>query len=332
MTVLSKKSLLFFCSFSFFVTTSCFGVDLQLLTNYRENGIQNLEKELDSQLTQTDYWSAYLQNVDTSFGYYESYSNLLICDKSKSQLTLYKKDQNSSSFQLKKEYSAYTGKMRGDKAQEGDLKTPVGVYNLVKKLTDVDSFYGPLAFVTSYPNIYDKYKGKTGQGIWIHGLPLHQDRETFTKGCIAIKNKSIECLSRNIDIKKTLLIIDENIFPQNSITKEKYAKILADIFAWRYTWRYNDLEKYLSFYAPEFKRFDGMDIKRFSHYKKRIFQRNEKKTIIFKDINIIPYPNHKDTFKILFKEQYRSKNFTFNGEKTLIIKFTDNKFQIITEK
>ncbi|CAI6147276.1 MAG: hypothetical protein SPLUMA1_SPLUMAMAG1_01934 [uncultured Sulfurimonas sp.] len=62
--------------------------------------------------------------------------------------------------------------MACDKIREGDLRTPIGVYKLVKKLSKVDSFYGPLAFATSYPNSYDKYLGKNGSGIWIHGLPL----------------------------------------------------------------------------------------------------------------------------------------------------------------
>ncbi len=51
--------------------------------------------------------------------------------------------------------------MKGDKKTEGDLRTPIGVYDLVKKISNVDEFYGPLAFVISYPNIYDRYKENT---------------------------------------------------------------------------------------------------------------------------------------------------------------------------
>ena len=65
-----------------------------------------------------------------------------------------------------------------------------------------------MAFVTSYPNSYDKYRGKNGYGIWIHGLPTEQEREEFTTGCIAIKNSNIESLEENIDIDKTIYIIN----------------------------------------------------------------------------------------------------------------------------
>ena len=305
--------------------------DVNLLTKYRKNGIEVVQKELDKQLTQESYWQAYLKNIDTRFGYFESYENILACDKSKSQLYVYKRDTNNS-YKLQREYSAYTGKLQGDKEKEGDLRTPIGIYNIVKKITKVDSFYGPMAFVTSYPNVFDKYRGKTGQGIWIHGLPIDQKRDAFTKGCIAINNKSIECLDKHIDIKKTVLIIDEHIDENKSHNTAAISKVLANLFAWRYAWIYNDIDQYLSFYAPEFKRFDGMDLQRFKKYKTRIFNKKEKKSIIFNNINVIPYPETENIFKITFREKYKSNSFSFNGDKVLIVKLTDNKLNIITER
>jgi murein L,D-transpeptidase YafK len=323
------RQLLFTTLFILFCST-LYGSDTDLLTDYRNKGIQQIQKELDSKLAKEDYWNNYLKNIDTSFGYFESYTNILTCDKSKSQLSLYTKDSNNS-YKLDKEYSAYTGKNKGDKQAEGDLRTPVGVYNIVKKITKVDSFYGPLAFVTSYPNIYDKYRGKTGQGIWIHGFPIKQERDEYTKGCIAINNKSLECLNKNIDISKTLLIIDEKSVNKNT-SKKKLSKVLANLFAWRYSWIYNDIDSYLNFYSPKFKRFDGMNYKQFTKYKTRIFNKNEKKSIIFNNINVIPYPDTKDIFKIAFKEKYKSNSFSFTGNKVLIVKLSANKFNIITEQ
>ena len=307
-----------------------FASDTNLLTQYRLNGITNLEKKLDKALANQKYWEDYLKNVDTKFGYIESYNSILACDKSKSDLLVYVKDANNS-FQLRKEYSAYTGKEKGDKETEGDLKTPIGIYNLVKKISKIDEFYGPMAFVTSYPNIFDKYNGKTGQGIWIHGLPLHAKRDTFTKGCIAINNKSIECLNKNLDMKKTVLIINKQC-NYTQTNKKALANILTQLYMWRYAWKYNKLDDYLSFYADDFRRFDGMDIHRFRKYKKRIFAKKEDKSIIFKDLDVIPYPMHKDTYKITFYEKYKSNSFAFNGQKTLIVKLINSKMQILTEK
>jgi len=300
------------------------------LTQYRLYGIKNLEKQMDFDLTQQSYWYNIVKNRDTRFGYIEAYENILLCDKSKSTLSLYMKDAKEN-YTLTKTYNAYTGKVKGDKAREGDLRTPVGIYNITKKLSKVDSFYGPMAFVTSYPNLYDRYLGKNGSGIWIHGLPTEQERDKFTKGCIAINNPSIECLDRNIDINKTVLIIQEQT-KDETVSKQALTEILSQLYEWRYAWIYNELEEYLSFYDDAFKRFNGANLESFKRYKKRVFQKAEKKTIRFNDINVIPYPEHENMYEITFYEFYKSNSFTFTGKKTLIIKLVNHNVKIITEQ
>ena len=302
-----------------------------ILTTYRINGIKDIQKQMDMELTKTGYWSKYLKNQDTTFGYIEGYSSVLTCNKEKSTLTLHKKE-NSKTFNFKKDFNAFTGEVKGDKVKEGDLKTPVGIYNLTKKISKVDSFYGPMAFVTSYPNIYDKYRGKNGHGIWIHGLPTEQERDDYTKGCIAINNNNIECLDRQIDIDNTLLIINQTEVVKN-ISKSNLITLLAQLYDWRYAWIYSDISKYLSFYGDDFKRYDGMEYEAFKKYKTRVFKKLEKKTITFNGINIIPYPNTSDKYEITFKELYVSSSYRFSGNKTLIVKLDEkNRMKILTEK
>jgi len=313
---------LFFFSFS--------SLHANALTQYREYGIKNIAKEMDLDLANREYWDDYLADINTSFGYIESYKNILLCDKSKSILTFYQKD-DSDAYKLIRTYNAFTGKFKGKKHKEGDLKTPDGVYTLTQKLSKVDPFYGPMAFVTSYPNIYDKYQNNDGSGIWIHGLPIDQERDDFTKGCIAIDNKNIECLDRHINISQTVLIIHEK-GKINSVSKDALSDILSQLYAWRYAWIYNDLQSYLDFYDSNFIRFDGMDKKKFSRYKKRIFAKNENKTILFNNINVVPYPGTQNIYSIAFFERYKSDSFAFSGEKTLIVKLENSSIRIITEK
>ncbi|MBU1659021.1 L,D-transpeptidase family protein [bacterium] len=315
--------------FIFFISISLYANSL--LTNYRLNGIEHIEQQMDFELTKKEYWSEYLKDKDTLFGFIEAHSSLLTCNKEASTLSLYKKN-GSNKFEFVKDYNAFTGRIQGDKSHEGDLKTPIGIYELTEKISKLDQFYGPLAFVTSYPNIYDTYRGKNGSGIWIHGLPTEQERDEYTKGCIAINNENIECLDKRINVSETLLIINKSNIPQN-ISKDTLASILSQLFAWRHAWLYNDLDKYLDFYASDFIRIDGMGYNRFTTYKTRIFAKNEKKTIIFSDINILPYPSIKDTYQITFKENYLSNSFKFVGNKTLMIRIdATNKIKIFTEK
>ena len=323
---MQNKSLLFLVSILF--QTLLFSNDI--LTDYRIHGIDNIEKHMDQELAKEMYWQEYLKTKSTPFGYTESYKNILKCDKEQSTLSVYKKDANNTWIQTRA-YSAYIGKNRGNKFKEGDLKTPVGIYNITKKISNVDSFYGPLALVTSYPNTYDKYNGKNGHGIWIHGLPTNKKRDKFTKGCIAIQNKSIKCLDKHIDITKTLLIIDEKA-ENNEVSKDDLATIFANLYAWRYAWIYNNLDDYLNFYSKKFIRFDGKVFNAFRSYKTRIFQKQESKKIIFSNLNILAYPNAKDIYQISFTEYYKSNSFEFSGDKILIVKLSKNSMKILTEK
>jgi len=318
--------------FVLLISLSLYSSDI--LTQYRINGIKTIEKQMDFELTKKEYWNEFIKDKDTIFGYIESYPNILTCNKEKSTLNLYIKDSNNT-YGFQKEYSAYTGEAKGDKVKEGDLKTPIGIYEITKKLSrenKLDSFYGPLAFVTSYPNTYDQYRGKNGHGIWIHGLPTEQTRDEFTKGCIAINNSSIECLDKRINIDETLLIIN-NDEVYKGVSKDILASILSQLYSWRYSWLFDDIKSYLNFYSNDFIRFDGMDFDRFKKYKTRVFKKIEKKTIIFNNINVLPYPNSKDIYQITFKEFYKSDTFEFTGDKTLVIKFDEtNGMKILTEK
>ncbi len=310
--------------FSFYINAA------PIATVYREQGMQAVEKALDKHLTQKSYWEKELHTLDTSFGYFENLDSIVTCNKDRSKLYLYKKNGDGK-YLLVNTFGAMTGKVNGDKQAEGDLKTPLGVYSLTEKITNPDPFYGPLAFVTSYPNLYDRIRGKNGSGIWIHGLPIKGDRDEFTKGCIAIENDNICKLDQNISIESTLLIIDQE--HHKKANKDVLATILAKFFEWRYAWIYNDYNRYIDFYDPSFIRFDNMNYNTFKQYKRRIFNYNDKKSIHFSNIKIIPYPGEDDNiYMITFYEVYKSKRTIFNGEKTLIIKKENGTISIISER
>lgn len=298
---------------------------------YLEKGIYGVQKVLDNELLDLNFWNKQLEDKNTSFGYFQNTKTLLHCDKNSSILQVYQRDNNDT-FKYVKQYDAFTGEKPGDKQFEGDLKTPIGVYKLTSKVTSVDSFYGPMAFVTSYPNLYDRMQHKSGHGIWIHGLPLNKERDEYTKGCIAINNDDINCLDRHIDIATALLIIDEQKTLQSK--NIDYAKLLQQLYQWRHAWIYNDLERYLSFYNASFIRFDGLTKTRFTRYKKRIFAKRELKSIDFSDITIMPYPDKKENlFIIQFHEAYTSPSMQFSGEKTLMVRYSNEQnLSIITER
>lgn len=304
-----------------------------LLSTYRTEGIEKVEQILNDRLMSTKSWKNVLQDINTTFGYFENTKTFLVCDKNSSTLDLYLRNSKNS-FHLESVFRAFTGKMKGDKQVEGDLKTPNGIYTLTKKIQSVDEFYGPMAFVTSYPNIYDQLHSKNGSGIWIHGLPLNNEkRDAYTKGCIAIKNSDIICLDPNLFINNTLLYIDDKV--EFKHTKKDLALLLSSLFQWKNAWKKNELEKYLSFYDKTFVHsVTKKDFNAFKKFKTRIFSYHDKKSIIFKNIAIVPYPSGEDEkiFRISFLEKYKSKRITFSGNKILIVKLENNQMKILTEK
>lgn len=303
-----------------------------LVDIYRFQGEKNLIQAIEKKLTNEKYWLNRLQNRDVRFGYYENCNNLLICVKEKKKLYVY--TVTKVGYELDDTISVLTG-LDGDKKEEGDLKTPVGVYTLRNIINNVEQFYGPFAFVTSYPNMYDRLNNKDGHGIWIHGLPLEGKRDNNnTKGCIVMKNDKLEKLKDEINYKKTYLLISEhNIF---AASKKDIASVLAFLYKWRKAWRECDFETYKSFYAENFKKSDGKGLKQFLDYKKRVFEskKHQKIKIFFTNINIIPYQNIENNkiFRIDMYEKYISPTYKYFGNKSLYVEFINNKIKIIAEK
>ncbi|MDD5014585.1 MAG: hypothetical protein PHW73_05720, partial [Atribacterota bacterium] len=149
---------------------------------------------------------------------------------------------------------------------------------------------------------------------------------------IAINNNDLVQLDQSIKPSNTLLIIDSSLKQWSNPTA--YSAILAALYQWKYTWSYNDIEGYLSFYDPSFKRFDGMNYEQFKRYKERVFAKKETKNITFHDLNIIPYPGEKrNLFWVTLNQNYVSENYQYRGEKSLLIRLNnDQSISILTEE
>ena len=296
---------------------------------YRTGGISAVESKIQESLATKEYWDEYLKDKNVEFGYYETKEYVIVTQKELKELALYKKEKNN--FSLLSRNSVIVGEVEGDKQVEGDKKTPEGAYDLTEKKTGLDPFYGPFALETSYPNTFDKTLKKDGYGIWIHGMPLNEDRELYTRGCIALDNPQLEELEKQIDLSKSILLTSHDEFKK--ATKDEISLILTTIFKWTDAWRKSDIEKYLNFYSSDFKRFDGSDINKFSKYKKRIFRKNEKKRIKFTNIDIAPYPNSlkKNMFRVTMDQDYRSPTVKFVGKKELYLEIVNNEVKILTE-
>ena len=302
---------------------------LDLMTLYRYEGINSVEKELENRLKDIDYWKEYFKDKNVDYGYYEFKKYILVAQKEQLEISMYEKIGNDYKLILRN--NVIVGENPGDKYTEGDKRTPEGAYELVEKKVGLDSFYGPFALVTSYPNVFEQSLDKKGSGIWIHGMPYYTDREKFTKGCVALDNTELENLEKKLDLNKTILLISENTFKK--ATKEEMALIFTSIYKWKDAWKYSNIEEYLSFYSKDFKRADKTGFGLFSEQKRSIFAKNEQKTIRFSNIDVSPYPNSfgKNMFKVLMDEEYLSPSVKFYGKKELFLEIENNQVKILSE-
>lgn len=305
-----------------------------LVKIYLNQGLDAVGVAIEKELTQKDFWLSEIGDKNISLGYYDDNVAIVLTNKTDKILRVYSYEDGK----IRKDFEQkeiITGLM-GDKKIEGDLKTPVGFYELGRKFNPGDPYYGPFAFATTYPNLLDKVQGKTGGGIWIHGYPLDGSRldEFKTRGCIALFNNNLEKFAQVVQDKKVFVTTEEK--EKIRAKKDQIASLLADLFTWKLAWTNSDTNTYLSFYdEQEFKRFDKMKFEQFASMKKSIFSRKEDKKIKFSDINISPYPNleNETMYRISFYEDYYTKNYQFRGDKILYVKIdSKGKMKILAEQ
>ncbi|MBI3599172.1 MAG: L,D-transpeptidase family protein [Nitrospinae bacterium] len=137
--------------------------------------------------------------------------------------------RSGKDFRIVERFNVLLAKNGGDKEKSGDMKTPEGAYKIISVKGDDEllPMYGPMAFVLNYPNDMDKKQGKTGTGIWIHGIG-DENREPVTKGCIALDNNRLLRLSSYIKIDTRVFIFPEGfMIPVND---ESVTDILNESF------------------------------------------------------------------------------------------------------
>lgn len=299
---------------------------------YLEQGLNAVRDEIEKNLQSKKHWQGILDGQDLRFGYYEKNTLITVVDKNAKSLELFEFNDGKVASKFKK--SAIITGLMGDKLKEGDLKTPVGTYEITRHFKPSDGYYGPAAFSLSYPNLYDSLRKRDGGGIWIHGLPFDGERidAEKTRGCVAFDNDELVKYESIVGDKGGVVMINENGIAQAS--NEQIAALFAQLFAWKHAWTISDVNAYLGFYDKSFTRFDGQKYETFASMKKSIFAKKEEKFINFTKFNIMPYPatSKGAFFKITFDEKYLTQSYKFDGQKTLYVRLDGDKMKILVEK
>nr|WP_163328452.1 L,D-transpeptidase family protein [Desulfurobacterium thermolithotrophum] len=262
--------------------------------------------------------------------------NAIIVDKTREILYVIKMDKGIP--HVIKKFPCITGKKLGDKLEEGDLRTPEGIYFPLYWKRNLPKLYGIGAFPLNYPNLIDKKVLKrNGHGIWIHGTNNPNRPPHSTNGCIVLKNEYLKELKKLIDPKLTPVII---VTAVNYVERKKYIdekkSILSFILRWKKAWENTpkSLKSYFSFYSKHFVWKKG-NYKDWIRYKKRVTK--QKKWIkikifnlsVSKDGRVLQFGN---LYVANIDFEYKSNNFHSKGKKLLYIVREGKQWKILGEE
>lgn len=130
-------------------------------------------------------------------------------DKSNKLLLVLKDDGDY--YTVIRQFDISLGRIVGTKEREGDMRTPVGFYRIteVKDGKRLPKIYGPLVFVTNYPNSFDVAQGRTGGGIWLHGSGQGK-RTADTHGCVVLDDESVKSLEKWVRVNTPVAIFPDS--------------------------------------------------------------------------------------------------------------------------
>ena len=112
---------------------------------------------------------------------------------------------------LERDFYASLGKQGIAKQVEGDARTPLGVYWITNALPShmLAERFGRAALGLNYPNAVDRAKGRTGTGLFVHGVPpkMYSHGLWATDGCVALANEDVQLLLERLVVGDSPVVI-----------------------------------------------------------------------------------------------------------------------------
>lgn len=155
-----------------------------------------------------------------------------------------------------------------NKRAEGDQRTPLGVYFVGRQIPAerLPELYGKGALTVNYPNDWDRLQGRTGSGIWLHGVPSDQFARVpqASDGCVVLSNPDIAFLLESIDRRTPVLITEKLnwVTPQWTTQQRKKDSFMLEIEHWQTAWRQGNTQQLSNLYSAELTSADLLEKRR----------------------------------------------------------------------
>lgn len=239
------------------------------------------------------------------------YRHAIVVDLSKSRLYLFDNSQTKPS--LMNDFFVSMGRGGAGKFNEGDLKTPLGVYFVQSYISPMQlaDKYGAGAYPINYPNAWDRLNGRTGHGIWLHGTRsgTYNRPPLASEGCVVLPNEDLLNVGTYIDLKNTPLLIGERIeWLKPDEWEQKQLQINAVQAQWKKDWESLDVEKYLQHYSSRFVS-EQKNITSWSKHKRRVSKHKTFVEVGLSNVSLLMHPDE-DVMVATYLQSYRSDNFS----------------------
>ena len=234
-----------------------------------------------------------------------SYRHAIAVDAALSRLYLF--ENTPKGLRLVADYYASVGKLGTEKVVEGDQRTPLGVYYITSRLdpATLKDFYGAGALPINYPNPLDQSRGKTGSGIWLHGTPPDQFScaPQATDGCLALANPDLERILKTVEPRTTPVVIARQLqwVKPHALQAERQS-FHAVLEAWRTARSHGDMQRLLTFYAPEFQGLRNLDLEQWTQTLQAEHRTLRGRAVLLKDKSILRWTDSSDTMVVTFGE------------------------------
>ena len=262
-----------------------------------------------------------------------SQKSVIVVDTTRSRVYVY--EIRGATPRLVRDFYTTIGKRGIEKEREGDKKTPIGVYEVTtwipgKKLPDL---YGKGAFPIDYPNPRDQVLGRTGHGIWIHGVPsdTYARAPRASDGCVALANPDLLSLATRVRPGVTPVIIAREVewAAPVQLRAERDA-FMAQLETWRRDWESRDTERYLAHYAKRF-RSNGKNLDGWKAHKRRVNARKTWIKVALEEVSVFRDPGAKDLISVTFNQAYRSSNLSQRTRKRQYWRLEGGRWKIVYE-
>ncbi|MDH5765627.1 MAG: L,D-transpeptidase family protein, partial [Gammaproteobacteria bacterium] len=211
------------------------------------------------------------------------------------------------------DYFISMGRGGPEKEKRGDLRTPLGVY-FVQSYIPPDKLadkYGAGAYPINYPNAWDEFLGRTGDGIWLHGTRsgTYNRPPLASEGCVVLPNDDLLKVGRYITLGQTPVLIGDGIqWLAVKQWQEQKSEVNALFEKWVSDWESSNTEIYLSHYSKHF-RSDKKDYADWVTHKRRVARHKKTIQVDMSDVSILKHPNE-DVMVATFHQDYKSDNFS----------------------